>query len=295
MVVVLCLTTFVVAGSGTAIAPFLLQMTHDLSAELAAVANLVAIMSLAWGLTSLVAGFASDRVGRRPVLTGGVLVLSAARIGLALDEAFNFYYEDNLDLLGAWGARLVPFSPLHDVALPPDLDALYLGGGFPERYADGLAANQASQAAIRAAADAGMPLYAECGGLMYLSEGIVDFAQRRHPMIGLVPGWSAMTRQRLTLGYREVRARCDTPLLSRGQTARGHEFHWSVLEAPLLAEHAAYDLVAAPVPHEGFARGNFLASYCHLHFGSNPSLGPNFIAAAAKWWMQKSVARREGG
>jgi cobyrinic acid a,c-diamide synthase len=206
-----------------------------------------------------------------------------ARIGLALDEAFNFYYEDNLDLLRAWGASLVSFSPLHDGVLPPDLDALYLGGGFPELYAAGLAENTAMQAAIRAAAGAGMPLYAECGGLMYLSEGIVDFEQRSTPMVGLVPCWSAMTRQRLTLGYREVRARCDTPLLTRGQTARGHEFHWSVLEAPLPVERAAYDLVAAPVSHEGFADGNFLASYCHLHFGSNPAMAPGFVAAAAAW------------
>jgi len=209
-------------------------------------------------------------------------------IGIAQDEAFNFYYPDNLDLLRAWGARLVPFSPLHDRTLPEEIDALYLGGGFPELFARDLAANQSLHDEIRRAAAAEMPIYAECGGLMYLSEGIVDFAEERHRMVGLVPVWSAMVRKRLTLGYRELQAREDTPILRRGETARGHEFHWSVLEAPLPADHAAYDVVAAPVPYEGFTRGNLLASYCHLHFGSNPRLAPNFVQAAAAWRRQIS-------
>jgi cobyrinic acid a,c-diamide synthase len=207
----------------------------------------------------------------------------SATIGLALDEAFNFYYEDNLDLLRAWGARLVPFSPLHDARLPTNLDALYVGGGFPELYAEHLAANESMLDAIRAAAASGMPIYAECGGLMYMSAGIIDFDQNPHPMAGLVPGWSAMKSQRLTLGYRELRARRDTSILREGQTARGHEFHWSVLETLLPVEVAAYDVVGAPVPTEGYARGNLLASYCHLHFGSNPDLAPAFVAAATAW------------
>lgn len=207
-------------------------------------------------------------------------------IGIARDEAFSFYYPDNLDLLQAHGARLVPFSPLHDRKLPEGIDALYLGGGFPELFAKDLAVNQPLHAEIRRAAGTGMPIYAECGGLMYLSEGIVDFAGERHCMVGLVPAWSAMVKKRLTLGYRELRARVDTPILRSGETARGHEFHWSVLEAPLPADQAAYDVVAAPVPLEGFTRGNLLASYCHLHFGSNPCLAPNFVQAAAAWRRQ---------
>lgn len=214
-----------------------------------------------------------------------------ATVGLAVDEAFSFYYEDNLDVLRAWGARLVPFSPLHDARLPPDLDALYIGGGFPELYAEHLAANRSMLEAIRAAAAIGMPIYGECGGLMYLSGGIVDFDRRRHPMVGLVPGWSAMKSERLTLGYREVRARRDTALLHEGQTARGHEFHWSVLEALPSAEDAAYDIAGAPAPLEGFARGNLLASYCHLHFGSNPDLAPTFVAAATAWSRGRASAR----
>lgn len=207
-------------------------------------------------------------------------------IGLAVDEAFSFYYEDNLDLLRAWGARLVPFSPLHDAQLPPGLDALYVGGGFPELYAERLAANHSMLEAIRAAAATNLPIYGECGGLMYLSAGIVDFEKRRHPMVGLVPGWSVMTSERLTLGYREVRARRDTVLLQEGQAARGHEFHWSTIETPPSATDRAYDIDGAPVPFEGFARGNLIASYCHLHFGSNPNLAPRLVASAAAWRRQ---------
>ncbi len=206
-----------------------------------------------------------------------------ARIGLAVDEAFSFYYEDNLDLLRAWGAELVAFSPLRDRALPAEIDALYLGGGFPELHARELAANHSMVAAIRAAAARGMPIYAECGGLMYLSDGITDFDGQRFSMVGLVPAWSAMAGRRLTLGYRELRARIDLPLLLRGEVARGHEFHWSVLEQPLPDDRAAYEVLRAPVAAEGYARGNLLASYCHLHFASNPTIAARFVAVAAEW------------
>lgn len=206
-----------------------------------------------------------------------------ARIGLAVDEAFSFYYEDNLDLLRAWGATLVTFSPLRDPLLPAEIDALYLGGGFPELYAGELAANHSMIAAIRAAAGRGMPIYAECGGLMYLSEGITDFDGHRFSMVGLVPAWSAMAARRLTLGYRELRARTDLPLLERGAVARGHEFHWSILEQPLPGDRAAYEVLRAPVATEGYAQGNLLASYCHLHFASNPTIAARFVAVAAAW------------
>jgi cobyrinic acid a,c-diamide synthase len=92
-----------------------------------------------------------------------------------------------------------------------------------------------------------------------------------------------MTTRRLTLGYRELRARLSTPVMRRGEVGRGHEFHWSILDAPLAAEDAAYDVRQTPMSLEGYARGNLLASYCHLHFGSNPALAPNFVEAARTW------------
>jgi cobyrinic acid a,c-diamide synthase len=204
-------------------------------------------------------------------------------IGIAEDEAFGFYYEDNLDLLRAWGAELVSFSPLRDRALPAGIGAVYLGGGFPELHAEALARNTRMLESVRRAASEGLPIYAECGGMMYLSQGITDFDGRRYAMVGLVPVWTAMTTRRLTLGYRELRARVDIPLLRAGEIARGHEFHWSVLEAPLSAADAPYDVIQQSEAQEGFARGNVLASYCHLHFGSNPALAPSFVEAAQRW------------
>jgi cobyrinic acid a,c-diamide synthase len=209
------------------------------------------------------------------------------RIALALDDAFHFYYQDGLDLLRAHGAELVPFRPLRDEALPDGTQGIYLGGGFPEVFAAELAANEAMLAAIRRAAEAGMPVYGECGGLMYLGQGITDQQGRRHRMVGLAPCWSVMGQRWVTLGYRIARARRRTLLLPAGETVRGHEFHWSAPAEPPAEATAAYDVASAegrPLGVEGFVggpRANVLASYVHLHFGSDPRLAPAFVAACA--------------
>jgi cobyrinic acid a,c-diamide synthase len=199
---------------------------------------------------------------------------------VAQDEAFGFYYQDSLDLLAAWGAELVPFSPLADPALPWDVDGVYLGGGFPERFACELSSNAAMLASLRSAARQGTPIYGECGGLMYLQDGLIDRAGRRHPMTRVLPGWSTMERARLTLGYREARAVRSTMLLQTGDRVRGHEFHWSVA-APPPDELAAYELRTSPPRLEGYAADNVLASYIHLHFGSDARLAPRLVAACA--------------
>lgn len=204
----------------------------------------------------------------------------AARIAVAQDRAFSFYYQDSLDLLEAWGAELLPFSPLEDAALPPGTDGVYIGGGFPEMYASQLAENMPMRAAVRNAAGEGVPVYAECGGLMYLGESVEDFDGRFHIMAGVLPVRSRMTQGRLTLGYRTATARQDTPLLRAGETARGHEFHWSSLAAPLTEADCAYDL-AETGRAEGFSRGSVLASYVHLHFGADARLSPRLVATCA--------------
>lgn len=204
-----------------------------------------------------------------------------ARIGVARDEAFCFYYEDNFDLLRAAGAELVFFSPLHDFALPPDLSGLYLGGGYPELYAVQLAENEPMRAALKSVIQAGMPTYAECGGLMALTESYFDQAGREYPMLGALPGFTRLTGK-LKMGYREVAALKSTPLLGKGETARGHEFHYSEWVYPEESAAFAYAVrprrEGAPQP-EGFAEGNLLASYVHLHLASNPSLAQNFVQA----------------
>ncbi len=204
-----------------------------------------------------------------------------AAIAVAQDEAFCFYYQDNLDLLAAWGAQLLPFSPLRDRSLPVGAQGLYFGGGFPELFAEQLAANGPMRESIRAAHVAGMPIYAECGGLMYLCRSLGDLAGGRHPAVGLVPAEAGMAGSRLTLSYVEARARCQTPLLAVGETARGHEFHRSRVEPSLDGPAAVYDV--GDGRREGYLDGNLLASYVHLHFASNPCLAPNFVAACAAW------------
>ncbi|MCL4369406.1 MAG: cobyrinate a,c-diamide synthase [Chloroflexi bacterium] len=207
------------------------------------------------------------------------LVQTRATIAVAQDEAFNFYYQDNLDLLEAHGARLLPFSPLRDRAIPPEADALYLGGGFPEVHASRLSANGSMLESVRRAGEAGMPLYAECGGLMYLTQGIVDGTGTRHTAVGLLPGYCSMEGSRLHLAYVEVSALRATPLGPAGTLARGHEFHWSRWEG-LDPDFGAYLLTNRSNRIEGYARGSLLASFVHLHFGANPALAPAFVESA---------------
>ncbi len=205
-------------------------------------------------------------------------------IAIAQDPAFGFYYQDNLDLLEAWGAKLHAVSPLKDRTLPEDVQGLYLGGGFPELYAEPLEANEAFRQSVREAALAGMPIYAECGGLMYLSEGIVTFEGRRHHMVGLIPGWSAMQRRKAKMGYVVAEALRSAILLKQGQKVRAHEFHWSELPGP--KEEAAYRILEPEGRLEGFVagrQGNILGSYLHLHFGSDPALAQQFVLACARW------------
>ncbi|MDW8325012.1 MAG: cobyrinate a,c-diamide synthase [Anaerolineales bacterium] len=206
-----------------------------------------------------------------------------AVIAVARDAAFNFLYEDNLDLLRAAGAEIVFFSPLHDAALPAGAQAVYLCGGFPELYAEQLSVNTSLHAELRAAHARGLPIYAECGGLMYLTEAICDLQGRLWPMAGLLPGLSAMT-PRLTLGYRRLRAAGDNWLWRAGEPMRGHEFHHSVWQGrprdlPFLYELLPDSSHGEPQP-EGVQMGSLLASYVHLHFLSYPTLAMRFVQAA---------------
>jgi cobyrinic acid a,c-diamide synthase len=204
-------------------------------------------------------------------------------IAVARDEAFSFLYEDNLDLLRAAGAEIAFFSPLRDTALPEGAQALYLCGGFPELYAAQLSANRAMRQAIRAALAADLPTYAECGGLMYLTEAVVDAEGQALPMVGALPGRSHMTA-RLTLGYRTVRALHDSWMWRAGETLRGHEFHYSTCEALPESISRLYalqpDALRPEARVEGAQAGNTLASYVHLHFLALPELAARFVAAA---------------
>ena len=205
-----------------------------------------------------------------------------AVIAVAQDKAFNFYYQDSLDLLEAWGAEIVPFSPLEDAALPEGAGGVYLGGGFPELFAAELSANRPMLDSIRQAAERGVPVYGECGGLMYLGRSLTGFDGATHPMAGLLPAVSSMCQSRLSLGYREVEALDDGPLLSRGQQVRGHEFHWSTLEEPPGEAESVYRVVNQGGRPDGFRSGSVSATYVHVHLGSAPGLALRFVDTCAR-------------
>ncbi len=200
-----------------------------------------------------------------------------ARIAVAQDKAFSFYYADSLDLLEAWGADIVPFSPLEDAALPVDIGGIYIGGGFPEVFAEQLSANEPMLRSIRSAHAAGKQIYAECGGLMYLAQALVDFDGKRHPMAGLIPVCSSMSKGRLTLGYREVEALAGGALLAKGDVVRGHEFHWSTPSAAPSQLQAAYAVRSQSARLEGYRAPNLWASYIHLHMASRPAMARRFV------------------
>jgi len=204
------------------------------------------------------------------------------RIGIAHDAAFQFYYRENLDLLRAAGAELVFWSPLGDGDLP-DVDGFYFGGGYPELHARALADNVAVVKTLVERAGTGTPIYAECGGLMYLATRLEDADGVVHPMVGVLPAAVSMRPRRLTLGYADVRFVNDTLLGPAGTTARGHEFHCSTLGEVPPEVKRAYCLRGRDGDEraEGFSIGNALLSYAHLHFGSNPALAAGFVAACA--------------
>ena len=204
-----------------------------------------------------------------------------ARIAVARDRAFSFYYEDSLELLEAAGAELVSFSPLADGSLPAGTQGIYIGGGFPELFAAELSANTAMRSALRRAAERGMPIYGECGGLMYLGQALTDFEGRQHTMAGVAPMRSVMQRDHVSLGYRTARALRSSPILQAGEQVMGHEFHYSVPSAPVKEATAAYSLGERGDACEGYAQGNVLASYVHVHFGADPRLARRFVARCA--------------
>lgn len=212
----------------------------------------------------------------RPELFPLVKKTPVLRIAVAKDKAFSFYYQDSLDLLEAWGANLALFSPLQDACLPSGVSGLYIGGGFPELYAEQLAANTSMKVTIAEAINRGMPTYAECGGLMYLGESICDLKGKAHSMVGALPISTRIDKPKLTLGYRTVQALADGPILRKGEVARGHEFHWSVLHDAMGTPNA-YRITDRGERIEGFQQGNLLASYIHFHFGALPSIAPRLI------------------
>ncbi|WP_243345911.1 cobyrinate a,c-diamide synthase [Parabacteroides sp. FAFU027] len=193
--------------------------------------------------------------------------LAGLRVGVAKDEAFSFYYKSNLELLELHGAELVYFSPLHDKNIPIKANALYIGGGYPEVYASGLSANNKMLDSLKEAAETGLPIYAECGGLMYLTENIRLLSGECIPMTGIFNSTSAMTKRLQRFGY------CSVQL--DGAETRAHEFHHSEQLTPDEPNfELAYQVTKASNGRRwscGLHRKNVLAAYAHVQFLSSPS------------------------
>jgi cobyrinic acid a,c-diamide synthase len=204
------------------------------------------------------------------------------RIGVARDRAFSFYYEDNLDLLRDRGAEIVAFSPLNDAELPRGLDALYLGGGYPELYAAKLSANRSMLKSVRAFVSSGKPVYAECGGMIYLSEQLTAADGSTHAMAGVLPFAIEMTAGLVQFGYVTVELIGDTLLGPAGTTIRGHSFHHSriVNAAQVRTAYSVTYSLSGKQEREGFSVGNVLASYVHIHFRAAGSIAGHFVSAA---------------
>lgn len=202
-------------------------------------------------------------------------------IAVAKDAAFNFYYEENLALLRAKGATLQFFSPLANEPVPAEADGLYIGGGFPEEFAQTLAQNDVAKQSIREAINKGLPTLAECGGFMYCTEAITNSTGERYEMLGVIPGEVAMQTKLAALGYREIFGTESNFLIGANEEAKGHEFHYSKYNGehttPAYATKGRFGQ-----KQEGYNVNNLVAGYTHFHFVSNPQLVENWITACKR-------------
>ncbi|MGH8907269.1 MAG: cobyrinate a,c-diamide synthase [Egibacteraceae bacterium] len=236
----------------------------DLGERLAAALDLDAVLALARtapplhsaGWTPAASCTVQDAAGAAP----------RRRVAVAGGPAFSFVYTENLELLRAAGAELLPLDPTRDEALPEGTQALYLGGGFPEAHADALSANVPLRRAVKAFDG---PVLAECGGLLYLCEELDG-----RPMCGVLPARAAMT-ERLTLGYREAEAVTGSALWRQGEKVRGHEFHYSTI-TPGAGPAPAWHLGRL----EGFVTRRVHASYLHTHWAATPHAAARFLEMA---------------
>lgn len=225
-------------------------------------------------LDRLIALSESPRLIATPPILPCTQQYKGLTLALAEDEAFHFYYQANLDLLSQLGIQLITFSPLHDKELPK-ADLVYIGGGFPEIFAEQLAVNQSMRHSILKAHQQGTPIYAECGGLMYLGERLKTLEGQYYDMVGILAGQSVMSKGLKRFGYCEARALTNTLLAAEGEILRGHEFHHSEFETTLPCAFDLYksrDSKLIKTWQGGYQVGNTLASYLHVHFYQNPNM-----------------------
>lgn len=236
---------------------------------------------------------AAPPVAPQPSAQAGAASSPRCRIGVAFDEAFHFYYEYNLHLLRSMGAELVYFSPIADSGLP-DVNGLYLGGGYPEIYAKALSANRSMREQIGAFAVDGGIIYAECGGLMYLCDAIETLDGQRYPMAAVIPAHAVMHSRLQALGYVEVETQTESALGPAGLRFRGHQFRYSELQPLEDRIDCAYRMVRrrdGQIATEGYTVKNTLASYVHAHWASNPMIAERLVDACVSQTQRTSRTR----
>ena len=215
---------------------------------------------------------------------------SKVKIGIAYDKAFNFYYQDNLDVLSKLGVEIIFFSPLIDGKLPKDLDGIYLGGGFPEIFAQQLAENLSFKTSLREKILTKIPVYAECGGMMYLSEAIEDFEGKNWKMLGILPNTAIMS-SKLTLGYRQATVLKNNCFAHHNITLWGHEFHRAKNshhpDSPVLEIREMYQQKI--VSYQGWESQHIFASYLHLHFASCISQVEYFLQRCLQYQKRRDL------
>lgn len=212
-----------------------------------------------------------------------------AVIAVARDEAFSFYYPESLAALAAAGAEIIYFSPLSDGKIP-ECSGLMFGGGFPEVFAERLAANSAMKEQIAAAAASGMPIYAECGGFMYLTRELTDLNGNTHRMAGVIPMRCSMNDTLRTVGYVSAKALSDNIIAAAGATLRGHEFHFSSAEEDGPGS-PAFEFTknrSGEKYKAGYAYKNILGSYLHIHFSGFQEAAARFVEKCAEY--KKSIS-----
>ncbi len=231
----------------------------------------------------------------RPAETKPGTQFSGLRIGVLKDEAFAFYYPGDLQAFEEAGAELLVIDSLRDSALP-DMDGLFIGGGFPERHAEQLSHNTALHGAIFNALENGMPAYVECGGLMYLSSAIITLDDKRLPMVGVIPAESKMHKKPIGRGYISLQQTAHHPWRINGdseQPIKAHEFHYSSLEGDLGNSQWAYDIkrgFGTNGVNDGIVYKNLLANYAHLrHTAASPWVHHflNFVASQRQPQLQQ--------
>ncbi|MBT8362944.1 MAG: cobyrinate a,c-diamide synthase [Deltaproteobacteria bacterium] len=196
-------------------------------------------------------------------------------IAIAKDDAFSFYYPQNIEMLHNNGFEIVPFSPLHDESIPDRVDMIYFGGGYPENFAKQLSENRLMIEQIHSCHVQGIHIYGECGGFMYLCNSLIDKEQHEYSMVGIFTFRTVMNRRLRSLGYRQVRLQKKCLLGPKGVILHGHEFHYSKLETELLSQSSGEIELLYKLDNnsqEGYSVGSAIGSYVHLHFGNDSNV-----------------------